>query len=90
MTLHEVAKQVYSLTNGRVNGENYTESELENVFKIWMKNPEHLKIKNRCAIVVSLPDGEWLATIDKTPFGYDYYIPDTRDQEQRISNALLS
>ena len=36
MTLHEVAKQVYSLTNGRVNGENYTESELENVFKIWM------------------------------------------------------
>ena len=92
MTLHEVSNQIYDLTiDGFVNGEQFTRRRLEQSIRRWMKDAEHNKIANRCVIELCLQDGRWLAIIDKfsdAPDGYDYTIPDTRDQESRLWQML--
>lgn len=92
MTLHEISNQIYDLTiDGFVNGERFTRRELEQAIRRWMRNPERNKIPNTCVIEVCLMDGRWLATIDRfadRPDGYDYTIPDNREQEARIYQKL--
>ena len=89
MTLKDVAGQIYSLTSGgHVNGENYSKKQLENAIYKWLQDAENNAIPNSYVIQMALPDGLWLTTVDKIPGGYDYYIPDTRDQEQRLYQAL--
>lgn len=91
MTLHDIATQLHKSTNGRVNGENFTRQALESNLRRWMRNCENNKIRNSVVVEVAMPDGGWLCEIHKfadTADGYDYYIPDTREQEQRIWNAL--
>ena len=94
MTLHDVSTQLYNLTlGGFVNGEKFTKQQLEANLRRWMREPERLKIKNRLVIEICLQDGRWLATVDRfddTPDGYDYYIPDTREQEQKLKDLLLA
>lgn len=94
MTLHEVSTQLYNLTiDGFVNGEQFTKHQLEAILRKWMQNPEQLKIKNRLVIELCLPDGRWFATVDRfadQADGYDYYIPETREQEQRIKDLLFN
>lgn len=90
MTLHDIASQIHNLTfGGHVNGEKFTKVELEHVFSKWLAHAEHNIIPNTMIIEVCLRDGRWLATISKTPYGYDYYIPDTREQESYLRNKLL-
>lgn len=88
MTIHEVSSQIFSLTlGGFVNGEKFTKRELEHVFRMWMRDPSRNKVANAHLIEVCLRDGRWFATINKVaegPDGYDYYIPDTRDEESRL------
>lgn len=91
MTLHDISTQLHNLTGGHINGERFSKQELEGAIRRWMRNPEGLKIPNRFVIEVELKDGRWLATIDRfadSPDGYDYYIPDTREQEDLLRKAL--
>lgn len=92
MTLHEISTQLHSLTlGGFVNGEKFTRHELESNLRRWMRDCEHKKIRNSHVVEICLMDGRWLCEIHKfadSPDGYDYYIPDTREQEQRIWDAL--
>lgn len=85
MTIKEIAKQIHGLSNGLVNGEKFTKSELEIAFQKWMQTG------NRYIGFVVLPDGKWLFSLDR--FGqksdeYDYFIPDNRGQEQELYKAL--
>ena len=92
MTLHEVSSQLYNLTSGHVCGENYTKTQLERVIRMWMRDSEHNTIKNRRVITIALPDGEWPATIDRfsaSADGFDYWIPDTRDEAQAFWDRFL-
>lgn len=94
MTLHEIATQLHNLTfGGHVNGEKFTKTELEQNLKRWLRNAGHNKIPGKVVIEVCLADGRWLATVerfDNTADGYDYWIPDTREQENRIRDLLVS
>lgn len=90
MTIHEIAHQLYNLSiDGFINGEKFSRRELEDAIKRWMTNPEKLRIPNRYVIEISLRDGRWFATIDKVPGGYDYTIPDTREEEARLIEQLI-
>ena len=37
---------------------------------------------------VTLADGNWLFALGRYADEYDYWIPDTREQEQRLYDAL--
>lgn len=93
MTIHEISCQLYHLTRGHINGEVFTKTQLEASIRRWMRNPEQLKIKNRFVLEGQLPDGCWLITIDKfadAADGYDYTIPDTREQEEALRGRLFA
>lgn len=93
MTLHNIASQLHKLAvDGRINGEHFTEAELERALRHWMRDAEHNAIKNAFVLEIVLKDGAWLAEVsrfDESADGFDYWIPDTREQEARLYEALL-
>lgn len=90
MTLHDIATQVHQLTlGGFVNGEKYTRRELERTLGIWLDRAEHNAIPNTVVFELCLQDGRWLCTASKVGNMYDYYIPDTREDERRIWDRLV-
>jgi len=94
MTIHDIATQLYNLTfDGFVNGEKFTKRGLETAIRAWMRDVSGNKIPNTHVIEACLPDGRWLVTITKfadRPDGYDYSIPDTREEEARIWARLAN
>lgn len=92
MTLREVSTQLFNLTDGRVNGERYTETQLERAIRAWMRGSERHALKNRYVITITLADGTWPATIDKfreSADGYDYWIPDTMAEAESFWKRFL-
>ena len=88
MTLHEVCEQLHSLAiGGYFNGEKFTLCRLTQQIRSAFRTP--LKAGNRYVMQIALPDGWWYCYIIEYAKGeFDYYIPDTREQEQRVI-ALL-
>lgn len=92
MTLHETAKAVYDLSvAGHINGGKRTLRWLENYIQHAFRGS--LKLGNKLVMEISLPDGRWMFEIvrfaDRAD-GWGYNIPETRAEEKRILNALLS
>lgn len=93
MTIRELATQLHTLTNGHINGEAFTKTELIRVISMWTRDMSHNKITNSHVIEVELPDGNWLATIDHygtAPDTFGYHIPESREEEQRLWKRLTS
>ena len=92
MTIREITTQLYDLAVGHtLNGKTWTKQELEHYIRTMFTGS--LKLDNAVAMEISLPDGKWLMTIDRfsdANDGFDYYIPDTREQEKRIWDALTA
>lgn len=93
MTISQVAHELYKLSvAGYFNGEKYTESRLKNYIANNFRYG-NLKLKNRFVMEIALPDGRWFFFItkysDKTD-GFDYTIPENREQETRILQELVS
>ena len=61
------------------------EADLRRLFAQWL-NADHKDIIPEAEMIfeVSLPDGKWLAKIYRKGSNYDYYIPETREQEKRL------
>lgn len=92
MTLTDTCREVLNLTTDRkINGERFTIKRLATQVTSHLRTPA--KLGNRLAMTIQLPDGEWLMTIiryaDRTD-GWNYYIPETRDEEKRLWKELLS
>lgn len=89
MTLHQVTDSLYSLSH-IFNGEHFTRERLHKyVSALLCKGIP--KLGNRIAFEITLPDGCWLFEIiryNDNRDGYDYYIPETREQETRIWKTL--
>lgn len=84
MTLNEMADCVYSTSEGhRLNGR---KNSKEN-FRYWFQKMFKENQKN-VAFVMAFPDGEWLCLATKYPSGYDYMVPDTREQEEILWEHL--
>ena len=90
MTLHNIASQLLSLSvDKKINGVKFSAKRLETVLGMWLR-PEALPSgKNKVVAEIHLPDGFWFFYIVRLNDGeFDYYIPDTREQEKRVI-ALL-
>jgi hypothetical protein len=84
MNIKELTNQLYELSvGGYFNGEKFTKERLityiTNMFKTG----------NRLVMNIALPDGRWYFKITKFANDeYDYIIPDTREQEQKIKDII--
>lgn len=92
MTIHEVSTQLFNLSvAGYFNGEKFTRHELEHHIRNAFRPDAALKAGNQYVMVIALRDGWWYFTINRfsdKPDGYDYTIPDNREQEAQIKNLL--
>jgi len=92
MTIHDVSAQLHRLSvAGYFNGEKFSQRRLETFIRDSFRPGVHLKAGNRLVMEIALPDGRWYFTINRfspEPDGFDYTIPDDREQEARIK-ALL-
>ena len=86
MTINEIAGQLHKMSKGHVFGRRYTKRELESKLRLTMAR------RNEYTGIITLADGEWLFSLSK--FGdkadqFDYYIPDTREQETELMYRSL-
>lgn len=44
---------------------------------------------DRYIFQIALPDGEWFCEITRGSYGYDLYVPETREQEAHLIDLLL-
>ena len=93
MTIHEISNQLHALSvDGIFNGEKFAKRELEHYINNCFEKGS-LKLKNRLVMEINLRDGKWLFTVDRfsdSVNGFDYYIPDTREQEAHIWELLTA
>lgn len=92
MTLSQVTHQIYRLSvNGTINGEHFTYSRFYNMINAMFSTPNATRYIGQ----IALPDGEWwfkivrYATYPGDCHEYDYTIPDTPEQSERIRQELL-
>lgn len=84
MTRNEVADMALGLTvDHKINGQHFTKAEFRETLGMWLRD-------YTCRYIASmvLPDGEWLVQFSKSGEYYDLWIPDTREQEERLYAAL--
>lgn len=88
MTLHEVTDQIFSLSLGHIiNSEKFSKQRLEKQI-VMLTRPE--TGSNWYIFEICLPDGKWMAEVTQFRAGeFDYYIPDTREQEAFLWDKLL-
>ena len=92
MTIHDVASQLINLSvGGYINGEKFSKDRLENQLRCLFRNEEHNAIAHTVVMEVALRDGRWLFSVthyNNKPDGFDYMIPDTREQEDELFARL--
>ena len=83
MTLNQVSDSLFDLSVfGYFNGEKFTRAQLRNYLKRAFR-PETQT--SSWVLEIALPDGRWFCQISHyspASDGFDYYIPETRAQEQ--------
>ena len=88
MTIHDTAAQLHRLSvAGYFNGEKFTVKRLADQIAAWFRGTD----KRQIVMEIALPDGRWFFTVNRFgdgPDGYDYTIPETREQEARIKGLL--
>ena len=93
MTVHDLASQLHNLSvGGYFNGEKFSTKQLENYISNMFRAGTSLKGGNRLVMEIALADGRWFFTINRysqKPDGFDYEIPENRDQEAKIL-AIIS
>ena len=94
MTLHDLSSQLFELSvSGYFNGEKFTRRELEHYLQSLFRPGTSLKLGNRAVMEIALPDGRWHFSVIRwadSPDGFDYCIPDTREQEAQLLAELLA
>ena len=84
MTLAEMAKAVYKHSVGHVlNGQKMKEADMHYWFKRMLNG------KKSVVFTMQFPDGEWLCEAVHEDWGYDYIVPDTREEEAKILQKFL-
>ena len=85
MTLNQMFDHVYKFSKGHIlNGQKNTKEN----FRFWFKR----MFRNNGMVLFSMefPDGEWLCKAVRTQYGYDYFVPDTREEESRFLKEWLA
>lgn len=86
MTQTELVNQIYGLSvAGYFNGEKFSKERLNTYIGKMCYN-----VGDKLYMEISLPDGRWLFKITHYADGdWDYYIPDTREQEAKLTAEFL-
>jgi len=86
MTKLELTTQLMNLAvAGYFNSEKFTKERLNNYISKMCRNTG-----DKLYMEISLPDGHWLFKITRYDAGdWDYYIPDTREQEAKLTAEFL-
>ena len=88
MTLNNVVNNIYDLSvNGHFNGEHFTKKQFSDAVKHWMCS------SNEFILEAELPDGYFYISIfkyDNKSDCYDYYIPDTREESDKLLEKLMN
>ena len=81
MTKTELTSQLMDLSiAGYFNGEKFSLKRLNTYLGVLCRNDG-----DKLYMRIALPDGEWLFKIVRYSTGdWDYFIPDTRDEEQKL------
>ena len=91
MTLKQVSDSLYGLSVfGYFNGEKFTRAQLRNYLKRAFR-PETQT--SSWVMEIALPDGRWFCQVSRyspASDGFDYFIPETRAQEQRLLDRLVN
>lgn len=81
-TLIEILKILYNKSSGRINGETKTfkqfQKEIKQTFSL------ELEIPIAVGLELTIKGRPIYCTLTKYTWGYDYYIPDTRKDEERL------
>ena len=81
-TLKEILKILYKKCSGRINGETKSfrkfEREIRNIFQTETQIPISIGLE------LTIKGEPLYCTLTKYTWGYDYYIPDTRKDEERL------
>lgn len=92
MTFNETVRSLYDLsTAGHFNHEKFSFFQFKNYVKKLFDG--NLKLGNKAVLEIALPDGWWLCEVirfSEKADGWLYYIPENRDQEKRIWDALTA
>jgi hypothetical protein len=92
MTIHDVASQLHNLSvGGYFNGVKFTTGQLQNCIADAFCSEATLAIPHTWVMEISLPDGRWFFSIEHyndKPDGFDYTIPDSREQESKLLDRL--
>jgi hypothetical protein len=89
MTLNEIATQLHEFSvGGYFNHQKYTKEDLRRYLKLMLRGdkPDPLVME------IALPNGWWYFQINKRNperDGFDYTIPETREQEAEIKADLI-
>ena len=86
MTKLELTTQLRNLSvDGYFNGEKFTKERFNTYIGKMCRN-----VGDKLFMEISLPDGRWLFRITHCGDGeWDYYIPNTREQEAKLTAELL-
>ena len=91
MTIKQLTEQLHALSvGGFFNGEKFTKAELRDYITRVFRPELNAR---RWVMEIALPDGRWLFSINRysdRDDGFDYFIPETRDQEKSLADSLLS
>ena len=93
MTIREISSQLFSLSvGGFFNREKFTKPRLENQLSSFTRKIAGFGVGSKYYMEIALPDGWWYFIVTKyadRADGFDYYIPETREQESAIKNGLF-
>ena len=86
MTFKGMVRSIYRNSMGHVlNGEKMTQEEMEH----WFRKMFHKKHDEDVLFSMNLPDGVWLCLAMRRECGYDYIVPDTREDEGEVVEKFL-
>lgn len=74
MTKRQLTKQIFDLCGGNLNGSHLTQKEFS----------DELVQNGTTWFSILLPDGWWLMQVKHFEWGWEYYIPDTIEQEKAL------
>lgn len=81
-TLLTVCQEIFQISKGKINGETKTHTQLYNELKEIFN--DNIIIPVQIGIILNIKNKIIYCVITKTAWGYDYYIPQTREEEEKL------
>ena len=83
MTFNEMTKQIYDISyKHHINCETKTLAQFRRELKTYFD--QTTRLPTQIAFEMEIKDGYWYCVAIKSAWGYDYYIPKSREEEEKL------